>query len=151
MQSHFNPFIGFSAFNITQPKETFFGANNVLPIRYYLHAGIRINVTEQLYFIPKVLIMRQLNANEQTAALDVGYFLSEQKIYLLGGVVYRNLDAAAFSLGARVDNIIGKVSYDVNVSSLARASNGRGAFEISLTYIAKKKGKAKLTKACPRI
>ncbi|MCD6068478.1 MAG: putative rane protein [Bacteroidetes bacterium] len=151
MQSRFNPFVGFSAFNLTQPKETFFGTNNLLPIRYYLHAGIRINVTEQLYFIPKVLVMRQANANEQTAALDVGYFLSEQKIYLLGGVVYRNLDAAAFSLGARLDNIIGKVSYDVNVSSLARASNGRGAFEISVTYMSKKKRKAKLTSACPRI
>jgi type IX secretion system PorP/SprF family membrane protein len=151
IQSRLNPFIGFSAFNITQPKETFFNMNNVLPIRYYIHGGIRINVTEQLYFIPKVLVMRQLNSNEQTEALDVGYYLSAQKIYILGGVVYRNLDAAAFSLGARLENIIAKVSYDVNVSSLARASNGRGAFEISITYMSKKKRKAKLTAACPRI
>lgn len=151
IQSRFNPFVGFSAFNITQPKETFFDMNNVLPIRYYLHAGVRVNVTEQFYLIPKALVMKQLNASEQTFAVDAGYYLTEQQIYLLGGVVYRSKDAAAFSLGARVENIIGKISYDVNVSSLSKASNGKGAIEISLTYMPKSKKKAKLAKACPRI
>lgn len=151
IQSRLNPFVGFSAFNLTQPKESFFGQANVLPMRLYTHAGIRINLTEQFYLIPKVLIMQQLSASEQTFALDAGYYLSAQNVYILGGFVYRNADAAAISLGGRLDNIIAKVSYDVNISSLTKASNGRGAFEVSVTYMAKKKRKAKLTKACPRI
>ena len=151
MQSRVNPFFGFSAFNLTQPKETFFDRDNKLPMRYYAHAGVRVNITEQFYLIPKILVMQQLNANEQTLALDAGYYLSEQKIYLLGGVVYRNKDAAVASIGARLEDIIAKVSYDVNISSLSRASNGRGAFEVSLTYMPGYKNKSKLAKVCPRI
>ncbi len=151
IQSRINPFLGASAFNILEPKETFFDSNNKLPMRIYMHTGLRINITEQLYFIPKLLVMRQKNANEQNIALDAGYYFSSQDMYLLGGLVFRNKDAAAFSLGARFDNIIGKISYDVNISSLSKASNGRGAFEVSFTYSASKKNKAKAVKACPRI
>ncbi|HEY1040263.1 MAG TPA: PorP/SprF family type IX secretion system membrane protein [Bacteroidia bacterium] len=151
IQSRINPFVGFSAFNLLEPKETFFDSNNKLPMRFYMHTGLRINITEQLYLIPKLLVMRQNNANEQTIALDGGYYFSGSDMYLLGGAVFRNKDAAAFSLGARFDNIIGKVSYDVNISSLAKASNGRGAFEVSFTYMGRNKNKAKAVKACPRI
>lgn len=151
IQSRINPFVGISLFNIMEPKETFFDANNKLPMRIYMHTGLRINITEQLYLIPKLLVMQQKNANEQNIALDAGYYFNSQDMYLLGGVVYRNKDAAAVSLGARFDNIIGKVSYDVNISTLSKASNGRGAFEVSFTYAASHKNKAKAVKACPRI
>ena len=30
--------------------------NNKLPIRHYIHAGLRINVTELFYILPKALI-----------------------------------------------------------------------------------------------
>jgi len=151
MQSRVNPFIGASAFNLTQPKETFFDVNNKLPMRYYMHAGVRVNITEQFYLIPKILVMKQLNVYEQTLALDAGYYLSEQKVYLLGGLVYRNKDAVVASVGARMQDIVAKVSYDVNISTLTKASNGRGAFEVSVTYMPAFKNKSKLTKACPRI
>ncbi len=149
-QSRLNPFIGFSAFNITQPKETFFDMSNRLPMRYYAHAGLRINITEQFYVLPKMLVMMQNNAQEQTFAVDAGYFLSGSDLWLLGGGVYRSKDAAVLSVGARKSNYIAKLSYDVNVSTLAVASGGRGAFEISFTYMGLKK-KAKEIKNCPRI
>ena len=151
MQSRVNPFLGFSVFNLTQPKETFFNSDVKVPMRFYAHAGARVNITEQFYLIPKILIMNQLNVSEQTFAVDAGYYFSAQNMYLLGGVVYRNNDALVFSLGARFDNIITKVSYDVNTSSLARASNGRGAFEVSFTYMPRSKSSSKIIKACPRI
>ena len=58
-QSRLNPFFGYSAFNLTNPKETYYNTTNKLPIRHYVHAGLRINVTELFYVIPKVLIMMQ--------------------------------------------------------------------------------------------
>jgi type IX secretion system PorP/SprF family membrane protein len=150
MQSRLNPFVGFSAFNLTQPKETFFDMTNRLPMRFYMHAGLRINITEQFYLLPKMLMMQQNNAQEQTYAMDAGYFLSGAELWLLGGAVYRTKDAAVLSLGARKANYIAKVCYDVNISKLSAASGGRGAIELSFTYMGLKK-KAKEIKSCPRI
>jgi type IX secretion system PorP/SprF family membrane protein len=149
-QSRLNPFFGYSAFNLTQQKETFYESSNRLPIRHYVHAGLRINVTELFYVLPKVLVMVQKNATEQLYSLDLGYFFKEQEFYVLAGANYRNKDAAVFYVGARKNNYIAKIGYDANTSSLKDASKYRGAFEISLTYMAKKSNK-KEARHCPRL
>ncbi len=149
-QSFLNPFIGISVFNLIKSKETFFDEDNSTYNRYYMHLGTRINFTELFYVLPKMLIMNQGNFNEQTYAADIGYYLKSSDLYLLGGLVYRNADAFIVSLGAKKNNITGKVAYDINSSSLNSASTGRGAFEISITYIKNNK-KNKNARICPRL
>lgn len=149
-QTRLNPFLGYSVFNLSNPKETYYNTTNRLPIRHYVHAGVRINVTELFYVLPKVLIMQQKNASEQIYSVDVGYFFKEQEFYLLGGVNYRVKDASVFYVGARKNNYIAKIGYDANVSSLKDVSKYRGAFEISFTYLAKK-SKSKEVRHCPRL
>ncbi len=149
-ESRFNPFIGASAFNLTEPQETFMSFNNRLPIRYYGHAGMRINITETFYVLPKVLYMRQREFQELTFAADAGYYMKGSDMYLLAGAVYRNRDAAIVSVGAKMDRFIARIGYDVNVSSLTTASNGRGGFEMSFTYMHLKDRK-KTDKICPRL
>lgn len=149
-QARLNPFFGYSVFNLTMPKETYYGYNNRLPMRHYAHAGLRINVTELFYVLPKVLIMMQKNAMEQLYSVDMGYFFKEQEFYALAGLNYRAQDAAVIYVGARKDNYILKVGYDANVSSLKEASKYRGAFEISFTYMAKKSNK-QTVRHCPRL
>ncbi len=149
-ESRFNPFIGGSAFNLTQPTETLFNADNRLPMRFYGHVGTRINITELLYVIPKVLIMNQRQFWEQTYAVDAGYYFKESDFYLIGGAVFRAKDAMIVSLGAKMDNVVAKIGYDINVSSLSTISTGRGGFEISVTYIKQKK-KPTTDKICPRL
>lgn len=149
-QSKLNPFIGVSAFNILQPKESFFDADNNLPLRIYAHSGIRINLTETFYIIPKALFMQQEEFSELTLAGDVGLYLKAPEVFLLGGIVYRNKDAAVVSIGARKVNYIVKFAYDINFSSLATASTGRGGFEVSFTYM-HQKADAQNVKICPRL
>jgi len=149
-QSRVNPFLGYSVFNLMEPKETFFGFDNKLPMRHYAHTGIRVNITELFYVLPKALVMMQTNAIEQTYALDMGYYLSRDQVYLLAGVTYRNQDAGVIYIGARRNNYIAKVGYDINTSSLKDASKSRGAFELSFTYMGKKK-KADVIRNCPRL
>lgn len=149
-QSRVNPFAGISGFNLTQPKETFFGTNNRLPMRLYGHVGARLNVSELLYFLPKALIMKQENAIEQTYSVDAGYFFKGEKFYLLAGYSYRFQDASVVWGGFRKDNLIFKLGYDVNTSSLRTTSKTRGAFEISLTYMGLK-NKSQEIKNCPRL
>ena len=42
------------------------------------------------------------------------------------------------------------MAYDINLSSLTKASNGRGGFEIGLTYT-HSQSKTKTEKICPRL
>jgi type IX secretion system PorP/SprF family membrane protein len=149
-QSRINPFLGFSAFNLTQPKETFFGSDNRLPMRFYTHAGVRVNVSELLYFIPKALIYSQKNIVQQTYAMDIGYYFKGEKFYALLGYIFRVKDASVFNIGFKKDNYIIKMAYDFNTSSLSGTSKTRGAYEISLTWLGKK-AKNQEIKNCPRL
>ncbi len=149
-QSKLNPFVGISAFNLLQPNESFFGQDNRLPMRFYAHIGTRINITELFYLLPKVLVMQQEKFNEQTFALEAGYFLKGSETYLLGGLIYRAKDAAIATFGVKKENFIVKLGYDVNVSSLSTVSTGRGGFELSFTYV-NGKNKTKVDKICPRL
>lgn len=149
-QSRINPFLGVSGFNLTQPKETFFDQANRLPIRYYAHGGVRVNISELLYAIPKVLVMMQGKAFEQTYALDAGYYFKNDKFFLLAGITYRAKDASIVYAGFRKDNYMFKIGYDFNISTLKTATKTNGAFEISLTYMAGKKNATEI-KNCPRL
>jgi type IX secretion system PorP/SprF family membrane protein len=149
-QSRVNPFVGLSAFNLLTPAESWYGVDNRLPMRFYLHTGARVNITETIFVLPKVLVMQQENFSELTLAADVGFFLKDAELYLLGGLVYRAKDAMVVSIGARKSHFIAKVGYDINTSSLAPSTTGRGAFEISFTYM-KQKPKPKEAKICPRL
>jgi type IX secretion system PorP/SprF family membrane protein len=151
-KARFNPFIGFSGFNLLESKESLFGANNRLPFRSYLHLGSRINITEFFYIIPKILIMNQREFREQTYAAEVGYYLKTPETFLLAGFIFRNRDATVLTFGVKKENFILRLAYDINVSTLNNASSGRGGFEISLTYVYKSKEKKDPhEKICPRL
>ena len=149
-QTRINPFAGFSAFNLTRPKESFTGYNNRLPIRMYGHAGVRVNISELLYVIPKVLVYAQKNILAQTYALDAGYYFKGEKFYALAGYIFRPKDASVFNLGFRKDNYVFKIGYDINTSSLKNTSKTRGAYEISLTWLGRKVKNQEI-KNCPRL
>jgi type IX secretion system PorP/SprF family membrane protein len=149
-QSRLNPFVGFSMFNLLQPKETFFGGDNKLPLRTYINVGTRINITDLFFLIPKALIMHQKPGQEINFGLDGGYYLKHSETYLLAGTLFRNKDAFMLYLGARKASYIAKIGYDINFSTLRPASSGRGAFEISFTYM-KQKAKPREGKICPRL
>lgn len=149
-QTRVNPFVGFSAFNLTKPKESFTGANNRLPRRYYYHAGVRVNISEILYVIPKVLVYAQSRIVQETYAVDAGYYFKGEKFYALAGYIFRNRDASIFYAGLKKDNYIFKLSYDFNVSGLRGVTKTRGAYEISLTWMGKKTKNTEV-KQCPRL
>jgi len=149
-QTRFNPFAGFSIFNITTPKESFLGGKDRLARRYYYHLGMRVNISEILYVIPKMLIYTQAKINQQTYAIDAGYYFKGEKFYALAGYTFRVNDASIIYAGLRKDNYIFKLAYDFNVSSLRGVTKTRGAYEISLTWLGKK-AKNSEVKNCPRL
>ncbi len=145
-----NPFIGFSAFHLTEPNESFIGANNKLPMKYYVHAGTKINVNEKVQLLPKVLYMNQLNSQEITVSVLIHYYLKDADTYLILGPTFRSKDAAILEAGIKKGRYIARVSYDFNTSTLKTASSSHGGFEISLTYTARKNKPNPLAN-CPRL
>ncbi len=148
--SRLNPFVGFSAFHLTQPQETFFDKDNKLPLRYYAHGGVKVNVNEKIQLLPKFIYMKQINDQEFTATLLLHYFLKSSDTYLIFGPTYRNKDAAIIEGGIKKGNYTARLSYDINTSSLKEVSNHRGGFEISLTYVARRSKPNPLAN-CPRL
>jgi len=149
-QTRVNPFLGFSAFNLTKPKDSFIGTDARLPRRYYIHAGTRINLNEIFYLIPKVLIYTQAHIVQETFAVDAGYFFKGERFFALAGYTLRPNDANILYLGIRKENYIAKVSYDFNTSSLRAVSRTRGAYEITITWLGPKSKTTEL-KSCPRL
>lgn len=148
--SRLNPFIGYSAFHLTQPTESFLGTSNKLPIRNYLHGGVKINVNEKVQLLPKFLYMSQSSAQSFTATMLLHYYLQGSDTYLVFGPTYRSNDAAIIEFGLKKGNYTARVSYDVNTSALKTVTGSRGGFEISLTYTARK-GKPNPLANCPRL
>lgn len=133
--SMINPFGGVSFFHLNNPSESFLGETNKLKIRTEAILGARIAVTPTISVMPKVFFQFQEEATELTYAAQGQFYLSNYDLFLLGGVTYRNMDAAIIELGAKYGSFIGRMSYDINTSSLNDVSRGRGGSEFSLTYI----------------
>ena len=149
-QIKINPFVGASIFHITQPNETFYGVDNKLPLRYIAHGGAKINLSERFQLMPKLLFMQQENAQEINYGLMLHYHLKGTDAIILFGPTYRSADAFIVEAGLKIGSYEAKIGYDYNTSSLNDFSDGKGGFEISLTYIPKV-FKPNPIQNCPRI
>lgn len=136
--SRINPFIGASFFHLTEPDQSVVlnGASQ-LPFRMNIHGGAKVNVSERIQLVPKILYMDQLNNKELTMSVIGHYYLKAYDAFLYFGPTFRNKDAAIFEGGLKYGKFTYGVSYDVNTSSLTPNTNGRGGLEFSVTYVPK--------------
>lgn len=148
--SRVNPFIGFSAFHLNRPTETFYGSDNRLPIHYIVHAGARIGINERLQLQPRFLYMTQTNDKEIIFGILVNIYLPGTDSYLIAGPTYRSKDAGIMEVGLKHGAFTYRMSYDVNTSTLKPATNYRGGIEFSVIYVAKRKTPV-VAPNCPRL
>lgn len=130
-----NPFGGVTFFHLTKPTESFLGESNRLAVRPQIIGGTRVVINPRIALTPKIFYQYQDKASEFTYAISSQFYLETYDIFLLGTMIFRNKDAAIFEFGAKYGNFIGRISYDINTSSLNSVSSGRGGTELSLTYI----------------
>lgn len=152
-QSRINPFLGFSVFHLTQPKETFFNIDNQLPRRYVAQGGFKINISERNQVNIHALAQQQTNVQELALNMMGMFYLQNNNVCLLYGFSYRinkNVDADVVSLGIKWRDFTYRVGYDINISALQTYSNKRGGFEMSLIYIHRRPISNPVI-TCPRI
>jgi type IX secretion system PorP/SprF family membrane protein len=140
-----NFFGGFSAFHINKPKDPIISTQNTelntIPIRYTLHGGLNINLSDRARIVPHALYMHQGTAYEAMAGMYVQYTVNPEIDVMIGGY-YRAKDAVAPFFGFDWKNFVVGLSYDVNASKLGVVTKNVNSFELSLSYIKRKGGAA---------
>ena len=144
-------FGGFSAFHLTKPEDPFIsaGTKTYLPVRFSVHGGARISLTDNFSLIPNLLWMKQGSAQEKMAGVYGDYTVNEQTGVMFG-LNYRFQDAISPFAGLAFGPIVLGVSYDINNSSLGKAVPGTNSLEVSLSWISRKSGKPLRYLSCPR-
>ena len=133
---------GASMFHINTPKQNFLNANDVkLHRKVVLHGSGQFKVRPKIDLMPSFIFERQNTFQEFVVGTSFRYMIQSfegyNNAFYLGGF-YRTSDAFIFSTGMDYKNINVGLSYDVNISKLRPASNGRGGLELSVIYIIKK-------------
>ncbi len=140
-------YIGFSVFHLTQPNESFLGADENLPVRYVAHAGAEYIFHKRMALLPSVIYMRQRKADELNLGTACVFKLTEKEntlFYL--GAFFRMLPASKANGGNLDDAFVAYTafeyrnfrlafSFDATTSDLTVAPKAVGAFEVSLMYV----------------
>lgn len=135
-----NFYLGVAYHHFTKPKNSFFRDPSVkLNPKWTGSAGFRFGVTEYAYVSIMADYSIQENYEETVVGalygLKIGPEIEKPKYTIHAGAFIRwsdalipvvKLDYAPFSFA---------FSYDVNISKLKPYSNGRGGYELSLSYI----------------
>lgn len=126
--------------------------------RWSGHTGGQLPLNENFSVLPGVQFLRQGPALEANCGLNIRYSNNDRNELALrlgawGRLGNRlgkgiQMDAVAVVAMLELERWMLGISYDITVSSLTRANNSRGAFEISLTYFHPEERKARVT--CPR-
>jgi type IX secretion system PorP/SprF family membrane protein len=147
---YFNPeksylFTGMSGYSglvlshITFPNESLVeGQVARLPLLIKYHGGIEIHVSNRINVSPNILYLSQFRHTQTNAGFYLSYLLTDapigtfSKTEVIFGTWYRLDDSFIFSFGIDNDSYTLGFSYDMNTSTIRYATQGRGAYEISL-------------------
>jgi len=143
--------------HINQPKLSFYQMkDDKLWLKYAVHGGAWIGIKNtNTSIIPSAVFWKQGSSQEITAGSMFRFRLKEESKYTgfvkefafsLGGF-YRVNDAVIASTQFELGSWALGMSYDVNVSGLKAASNGRGGLEVYLRYISPNPFKTKTNKS----
>ncbi len=148
--------LGAAISHIAKPMESFYGSGtgNKIGTRYSVHAGGTFGINNKIYILPYALYQLQTAAQEFVAGTAIGYNFAPSRYkpgtIIYGGLFTRMNDAYIPTVGLMMNGIQFGVSYDVNSSTLKRATGGQGGFEVAVIYSAGKPIKKNKSTFCPR-
>ena len=130
---------GIGWFNLPQAKQSFYGDDLIKrDKRVTIHANAIYELNYEWDLQPGLLMQFQGKYKELVIGSNARYIYKDKKgefIAPYAGLWFRNRDAVYLTLGAYYNEWIVGLSYDINVSQLAPASNVRGGLEFSVQYI----------------
>lgn len=142
----FSIWAGASGYHLNSPSVHFIdNTSEPLYTRLSFQAGGEIPLGQDLSILPSVLFMTQGPSLEIAMGASLRYAQTRywDDVALRAGFMQRTVgrydgslasDALAVSAGVEYQRLMMMINYDLNSSSLTRATNNRGAFELSLIY-----------------
>lgn len=135
---------GLAVHHLSRPSIDFLGNTDKLYLKIGLHytAQIALGANSNASLIPQIQYVRQGPAQLVNLGAGIKYRLTErshytnyqsEKAFTLGGM-YRLGDAFSGYVRFDVGPVGAAFNYDLNLSKLTVASNGRGALEFMLIY-----------------
>ena len=137
--------LGLSWFHVNTPEESFLGDDNNLPLRHVYNLKLNYKFSDKIVIAPNALYMYQIKGQDLVLGALVKMEVQDKKTKIdqvFAGINYRdgfnrNYDAINLIIGAKRQEWQVGISYDINVSDLSSVTHYRGAFELSIIYIAK--------------
>ena len=134
-----NYFIGIAYHHFNRPKNTFYKNPSVeLNPKWVISGGVRFDLNETTYFTMQAdQYMQGINHETIGGALysyKIGEDFENPEYTIHFGAFLRWKDALIPVVKLDYNPFSVALSYDVNVSQLKTASQGRGGMELSLTY-----------------
>lgn len=144
---------GVGLFNLNRPNQGFFDEKVQRDMRTMITGRLYYPVNFDWDIIPSFQFSFQGKYREFIVGSNVKYTLFnrlEKYAAVYAGVWYRTLDAAYISVGMDYQQWFAGISYDMNFSTLTKASHVRGGFEIAVRYILVRfKSKKVVHRICP--
>ena len=101
--------------------------------KHILHSTYYHRLTSKIDISPVAYASLQNQDAEVIIGSGVTYKIND-KFNLNSGVYSRINDAVFITLGMQNNKLSAMISYDINISSLANASNSLGGSEVSISY-----------------
>ncbi len=129
---------GIALFHINRPEQSLLKNNNIkLNQKIAFNINVLTPITAKVFISPSVLYLNQHPGEELNFGTMI-YIVKDNNPYSRSsfniGIFTRESDAAIFTAGIDYKTLSLNFSYDVNYSDLHKASDARGAFEVSLIY-----------------
>lgn len=129
---------GIALFNINRPNQGFFGEKVTRDMRTSMYARLQYPIGLDWDILPSFQLSFQGKYREFIVGSSVKYTLINrlsQYRALYAGVWYRAADAAYLTVGMDYQQWFVGLSYDMNFSTLTKASRVRGGIEVAVRYI----------------
>jgi type IX secretion system PorP/SprF family membrane protein len=133
-------FAGMAYHHLNKPRNSFYrNASIELNPKYVFSAGVKLNVDEFSSLTIQADHSKQGEVTETIAgalySYKLGDFADDADYTVNFGAFFRWKDALVPVVKIDMRSLSVALSYDVNVSQLKTASQGRGGFELSISYI----------------
>ena len=155
-----NYYVGAALYHFTKPNETFLQQQFSLDPKAVFSAGMHVPLNEQVDLRAELNYLNQGKYNEFivgglfTYSLDDAYNESGDitKVAVGAGAFMRVNDALIPVIKLSYGQMEFGLSYDANISKLKTASQGRGGYELSITYkgLLSNSGSALSSVRCPK-
>lgn len=154
-----NFYIGGSAFNLLRPNQSFYtDGKDALYVRYVGQMGVNFEVNDKIDVNASTMYQKQGPFQEFMIGFLGRYDFSpntKTNFKVGAGLWYRMQDALIPTVRAEYNDFSFTFNYDINLSTLTRASRANGGPEVSLSYTGfwnaerKKDAEKKITMGCP--